>query len=124
MNFLDNGYVGYVNPTSRFSQTHGKPGNEALHQMEVAQLANEIVDKKLERFKDSIEKAITDYLNQSFEKMLAAFQQGQQYDCNVVASVAVDTAGEIFRKADVKKLISDQIYQQMKQAFDTIKITL
>lgn len=124
MNFLDNGYICYVNPTTRFSQTHGKAGNEALHQMEVAQLANEIVDKKLEMFKGSIEKAITDYLNQSFEKMLAAFQQGQQYDCNVVASVAVDTAGEIFRKADVKKLISDQIYQQMKQAFDTIKITL
>ena len=64
---------------------------------------------------ERLENTLPQLINQKIEEMAAAYLKGIQYDVNVIAQIALDSGNEIFRGEEVKKYISDAIFNEIKK---------
>lgn len=88
---------------------HGGKGQE--HKEEMRQIAIEVV-------KEYVPQIATEIYNNALQRLIGAIH----YDVESVVSVAVDGIGEIFNGKKVKKIISDNIMQEMKARLTDINI--
>ena len=72
-------------------------------------------EQHYEEMREIALKTIYDEVPKMISNVLKGYFEGLQHDVNVIASVAVDTAGEIYRSEEVKRIISNEIYKQMIQ---------
>lgn len=73
-----------------------------------------------EAIKELVPKISADIYNEALKRLLGAIQ----YDVETVVSVAVDGIGEIFNGKKLKKVISDNIMQEMKARLTDINISI
>lgn len=109
----DNGFINYIRSGYNLSHTHGNSGNEELHKNEIEEIVNDITNQKLKSFSAEIEKTIETVVNQNIKSICQGVFQGLQRDVSITAAVSLDTAGEIYRKEEVKRIISNEILKQV-----------
>ena len=116
------GNLQYVSSSYILSNTHG--GHEDLHLREFEKVCNEVIDKKISLAMAELEKSLPQLINQKLEEVAAAYLKGTEYDIDVVAQVALDSGNEIYKGEQVKKFISDAIFNEIKKQLDkkTFKI--
>lgn len=90
---------------------HGGKGQE--HKEEMRQIAIEVV-------KEYVPQIAAEIYNNALQRLIGAIH----YDVESVVSVAVDGIGEIFNGKKVKKIISDNIMQEMKARLTDINIKI
>ena len=115
---IDNitGNLRYVPSSYVLSNTHG--GHEDLHLREFERVCNEVIDKKIEIAMQKLNNALPQLINEKLTEVAAAYLQGLQYDVDVIAQVALDSGNEIFKGEQVKKVISDTIFKEIKKQLD------
>lgn len=107
------GNLNYVRSGYNLSKTHG--GHEELHLNEFEQIANTIIDKKLSDFSQELQNKTQEMINETIEKSILSYLKGIKYDCEVCAQVLLDTGQTILNKRELTQVISDNIFNQMKQ---------
>ena len=108
----DNGYINYVRSGYNLSHTHGN-GNEDLHRNEIEEISNNIVNQKINAFSLEIERVLDTVIEQKVKSICQGVFQGLQRDVSVTAAVSLDTAGEIYKRNEVKRIISNEILNQV-----------
>ena len=108
----DNGYINYIRSGYNISSTHGN-GNEELHKSEIEQICNEIVNQKIKALTYEINNTLESIINQKIKSIVNGVFQGLKRDVKVSASVSLDTAGEIYKREEVKQIISNEILKQI-----------
>lgn len=110
----DNGYVNYVRSGYAISDTHG--GKSDIHRIEIEEICNDIINQKLKEYNIALSENIEKYVDEKINQIIDGVMDGLQYDVNVIASVSIDSVGEVYRKEQVKKEIASAIYKQLKNA--------
>lgn len=90
---------------------HG--GRAEEHREEMRQIA-------LETIQQYVPQIAAEIYNNALQRLIGAIQ----YDVESVVSVAVDGIGEIFNGRKLKKIISDNILQEMKARLTDIDIKI
>ena len=114
----DNGYINYIRSGYSMTDTHGDSQRAALHKQEVEYIVNDIVNQKLEVMTNEIQNTIEEIINQKVKAICQGVFEGLQRDVNVIASVAVNSVGEIFKKEQLKTVISNEILRQINKNLD------
>lgn len=116
------GNLQYVTSSYTLSDTHG--GHEDLHLHEFERVCNEVIDRKITLAMQKLEKALPQLINDKLEEVAAAYLKGTEYDVDVVAQVALDSGNEIYRGEQVKKVISDAIFNEIKKQLNKKTFTI
>lgn len=113
--------VVYCRGNVMFSDTHGNLNGSAtaaaaLHREEICNLINEIVDQKLTAFIDNLSRDLETEINSKIDAVIQGIYKGQQYNIKTVASLSVDSIGEIFKGTSFRKLVTDAICEEVRKA--------
>ena len=105
-------YVGQTPHNATYSRDmHG--GRAEEHRAEMRQIAIETINEYVPQIAAEI-------YNNALQRLIGAIH----YDVESVVSVAVDGIGEIFNGSKLKKVISDNIMQEMKARLTDINIKI
>ena len=91
----------------------GHGGKATEHKEEMRQIAIEVVNEYVPQIAAEI-------YNNALQRLMGAIH----YDVESVVSVAIDGLGEIFNGKKVKKIISDNIMQEMKARLTDMNIKI
>ena len=91
----------------------GHGGKSLEHKEEMRQIAIEVVNEYVPQIAAEI-------YNNALQRLMGAIH----YDVESVVSVAIDGIGEIFNGKKVKKIISDNIMQEMKARLTDMNIKI
>ena len=91
----------------------GHGGKATEHKEEMRQIAIEVVNEYVPQIAAEI-------YNNALQRLMGAIH----YDVESVVSVAIDGIGEIFNGKKVKKIISDNIMQEMKARLTDMNIKI
>lgn len=108
--------MNYCNTTPPKNATYkrdGHGGNAEEHRAEMRQIAIETINEYVPQLAAEI-------YNNALQRLIGAIH----YDVESVVSVAVDGIGEIFNGSKLKKVISDNIMQEMKARLTDINIKI
>lgn len=107
-NYVRAGYAAGVTGTN-----DGHGGHYREHREMMQDIANQIFDDKIKQVVAHLNVEIERIINEKIVSIVNGVYKGLSYDTNVIASVSLDTAGEIFNRKEVKKIISNEIYNQI-----------
>lgn len=108
--------MNYCNTTPPKNSTYTKDmhgGRAEEHRAEMRQIAIETINEYVPQIAAEI-------YNNALQRLIGAIH----YDVESVVSVAVDGIGEIFNGSKLKKVISDNIMQEMKARLTDINIKI
>ena len=123
--FIDvNGKYCYVRSGYTLSDTHGA-GHRELHLREFEEIANRIVDDKLNQLirtlETAIQKAIEEYGRQVWERLLNSLDSVLKTDIHSKVSVGVEGIKDIFYGEKCQEYITNSVYKQLKNELNKIK---
>lgn len=120
----DNGYMCYVRSGLSLSDTHGA-GHAELHLREFEEVANAIIDKKLNAMTTAIENAlpqkIAEYTHDVFERLVTSLVGALETDVRSEVRIALSNAGDVFYGDKAQKYISDNIMKAMLSELDKVR---
>ena len=125
--FIDNnGNWCYVKSGYRMANTHGADYTTAeLHKREFEEIANEIVDTKINQVIKTLETAIyaaiDQYGKQVWDRLINSLDSVLKTDIETQVSVGFGSAKDIFYGKECQEYISNVVYKQLKNELNKIK---
>lgn len=120
----NNGNWNYVRSGYRLSDTHGA-GHSELHLREIEEIANKVVDEKINQVMRTLETAIPQAINeyglQVWDKLINSLDNVLKTDIYSKVKVGVSGAKDIFYGEKCQEYITNSIYTQLKDELSKLK---
>ena len=91
----------------------GHGGRAAEHYKEIEEIAEKVVNLRLERFTEEIKEMILVAQYQAYEQALNDVLGVLEYDIHSVTKIGIEGCREIFEGEKAQKFISDQIVKRI-----------
>lgn len=125
--FIDsNGNLCYVKSGYRMSNTHGADYTTAeLHKREFEEIANEIVDEKINQLMRTLEtaipQAIEEYGAKVWDKLINSLDSVLKTDIHSQVNVGISGIKDVFYGEKCQEYITNSVYKQLKTELNKIK---
>ena len=122
----DKGYLCYVKSGYRMSNTHGADYATAeLHKSEFEEIANEIVDEKINQLMRTLEtaipQAIEEYGAKVWDKLINSLDSVLKTDIHSQVNVGINGIKDVFYGEKCQEYITTSVYKQLKNELNKIK---
>lgn len=119
----ERGYICYVNSGVALSDTHG--GRSALHLKEFEEVANSIVDKKLEYMMQAVKELVADtiskYSAEVWQNLIASLEGALNTDVVSEVTIAFNNASDIFHSKKAQEYVVKNIYSALDKELSKIR---
>lgn len=122
----DKGNWCYVKSGYRMSNTHGADYTTAeLHKREFEEIANEIVDEKINQLMRTLEtaipQAIEEYGKQVWDRLINSLDSVLKTDIHSQVNVGINGIKDVFYGEKCQEYITNSVYKQLKTELNKIK---
>lgn len=121
----DKGYICYIRSGVDMSLTHGGKANALLHKREIEEICNDIVDQKLERFMQYLEKGIDESIQRYGEKvwneLISSLKSSLEEDIVTEVSIGIDNAREIICGTKTETYLRKHIEKSLNKELSKLK---
>lgn len=101
-------HSGKINPYIPLGTTHGTMANARLHREEMVDVANEIVDKKLEQL-------LPQLYQEAYHDAYQRFVENLSFDVETCVNVMLENGDSIFKDSKTRKVIANRIMEEIKK---------
>ena len=97
-----------ISPCVPLGTTHGTMGNARLHREEMVEVANEIVDKKMERL-------LPQLYQEAYRAAYQQFIEDLSFDVKTCVNVMLENGESIFKDSKTQQVLAEHVMAEIKK---------